>query len=80
MFIYKCVKPSRYFVKRLLEELRSVNGTKVQVSDTMKKDLAWFIEFLPLFNGVTAYDHATVEFNETLAIDACLNRVGGVWV
>ena len=45
----------------------------------MKRDLAWFIEFQPLFNGVTTYDHATIEFNETLAVDACLNRVGGVW-
>ena len=45
----------------------------------MKRDLAWFIEFQPLFNGVTTYDHATIEFNQTLAIDTCLNRVGGVW-
>ena len=79
MFIYKCVKPSRFFVNRLLDALRSANGNKVHVGDTIKRDLAWFIEFLPLFNGVTNYDHATIEFNETLAIDACLNRVGGVW-
>ena len=77
MFIYKCVKPSHFFVNRFLDALRSVNGTKVQVKDTMKRDLAWFIEFLPLFNGVTTYDHATIECNETLSIDACLNRVGG---
>ena len=38
MFIYKCVKPSRSFVNRLLDALRSVNGTKVQVNDTMKRD------------------------------------------
>ena len=79
MFIYKAVKPSRFFVNRLLEALRSVNGTKVHVGDTIKRDLTWFIEFLPLFNGVTNYDHVTIDFNETLAIDACLNRVGGVW-
>ena len=70
-------KTKSFFVNRLLEALRSVNGTKVQVNDTMKRDLAWFIEFLPSFNGVTTYDHATIDFNETLAIDACCMELVG---
>ena len=40
---------------------------------------ALFIKFLPVFSGVTTYDHKAIDFNETLAVDACLNSVVGDW-
>ena len=79
MFIYKCVKPSRYFVNRLLENLRSANATKIVVNEDIRKDIAWFIKFLPVFNNSTTYDHKDIAWAQSLAIDACLQGVGGVW-
>ena len=45
----------------------------------MRRDLAWLLKFLPLFNGTTKYVHEIIEEMETLHIDACLQSVGGVW-
>ena len=36
------------------------------------------MHFIAIFNGTTTYDHAMIEANETLHIDACLNAVGGI--
>ena len=77
MFIHKCVRPTRYFVNRLLEALRCSEKKHIKVTADMCKDIAWFREFLPVFNGTASYD--MIEFAETLEIDACLTHVGGVW-
>ena len=45
----------------------------------MHRDLTWLMTFLPVFNGTTTYNHCSIEQNETLHIDACLEGVGGVW-
>ena len=66
MFIRKCVRPTRYFVNRLLEALRSAESKNIKVTEDMRKDIAWFEEFLPVFNGTASYNHDTVEFAETL--------------
>ena len=46
----------------------------------MKRDLRWISEFVPKFNGTTTYKHTIIEEHTTLEIDACLNKVGGVWM
>ena len=80
MFIAKCVKPTRFFVNRLLEALRkATNGKYIPVTESIKRDLNWFKNFLPKFNGTAKYIHNDVTQVETLAIDACLQGVGGVW-
>ena len=76
MFIHKCVRPTRYFVNRLLEALRSAETKNIKVTEDMRKDIAWCEEFLPVFNGTASHNHDTVEFAETLEIDACLTHVG----
>ena len=48
MFIYKCVQPSRFFVNRLLNTLRSANTPNIQVNADVRKDISWFIKFLPV--------------------------------
>ena len=45
----------------------------------MHKDIAWFKEFLLVFNSTASYNHDTIEYAETLEIDACLTHVGGIW-
>ena len=79
MFVHKCVKPTRFFINRLLDALRNASTTRIAVSTEMRRDLAWLLRFLPLFNGTTKYIHGVIEEMETLHIDACLQSVGGVW-
>ena len=79
MFIYKCVKPSRFFVNRLLEKLRNMTSNKTVVDQDIKQDVAWFLKFLPQFQGTASYCHVDIQGGETIEIDATLNSVGGVW-
>ena len=51
MFIYKCVRPSRFFVNHLLNTLRSANAPRIKVNEDVRKDISWFLKFLPVFNG-----------------------------
>ena len=38
-----------------------------------------FFTFLSRFNGTATNKHQLIEEVQTLAIDACLHRVGGIW-
>ena len=60
MFIYNCVRPSRFFVNRLLNTLRSANASKNKINEDIRKDISWFIKFLSVFNGSTTYDHKDI--------------------
>ena len=75
MFVFKCVRPSRFFVNHLLTTMRSAKAPNIKVNEDIKKDISWFVEFLPVFNGSTTYDHKDIACAQTLAIDACLQRV-----
>ena len=79
MFVHKCVKPTQFLINRLLDVLRNAMTTRIAVSTEMRRDLAWLLKFLPLFNGTTKYVHQIIEEMETLHINACLQSVGGVW-
>ena len=76
MFVHKCVKPTRFFINRLLDALRNASTRRIAVCTAMRRDLAWLLRFLPLFNGTTKYVHEVIEEMETLHIDACLQSVG----
>ena len=80
MYIHKCVRPARFFTNRLLQALRDSTGKFVKISDDIRKDVAWFVEFIPKFNGKANYTYRNPNNAHTIAIDASLNRVGGVWV
>ena len=75
ILIHKCVRPTRYFVNRLLEAFKSENIKNVKVT----ADIAGLLEFLPAFNGTATCDHITIEYTESLEIDTCLTHVVGVW-
>ena len=79
MFIHKCVKPTRIFTNRLLECLRQSVNKKVHITEEVRKDLRWFLEFLPKFNGTTTYVHVLPHNSHTIAIDACLEGLRGIW-
>ena len=79
MFVHKCVTPTRFFVNRILQGLREAKGERIVITQEMKKDFKWFCKFLPIFNGTAKFSHAMIDQAFTLEIDACLQRVGGVW-
>ena len=79
MFIHKCIQSSRYFTNRLLEALRQANTDFIEVNGAMKRDINWFLEFEPKFNGMAKYVKDRPKASHTIAIDASLVRVGDVW-
>ena len=78
LYIHKCVKPTRYFLNRMLEVLRDAhNATHISLNPAFHRDLRWFLTFHPDFNGVPLYDHKKVAFQ--VHLDACLQGLGGVF-
>ena len=78
-FVSKCVRPGRLFVSRMLEFLRSMGERQEkQLSTEFKKDVNWWLKFLPLYDGVSMM--VTEEWStpdEVFASDACLIGSGG---
>ena len=76
LYVHKCVRPSRIFLNRMLELLRSAHGrSKILLTPDFKRDLGWFAKFLPTYNGISLYDHKPIGL--TLELDACLTGFGG---
>ena len=57
MSIHKCVRPTRYFVDRLLEALRNEDTQKIKVTTEMPVFL-----FLPALKGTATYKHVVIEY------------------
>ena len=78
LYISKCVKMSRFFLNRLLDVLRSrEDNSKVPLTLEAKRDINWFIQFLPKFNGVISFDHRPI--NAAIELDASLQGLGTRW-
>ena len=77
LYIHKCVKPARYFLNRMLQLLREHHGrVRIHLNHEFHRDLRWFQRFLPLYNGVSMYDHKRLDHQ--VHLDACLKGLGGV--
>ena len=50
---------------------------KIHLTPEFRRDLRWFAKFLPLYNGVSLYEHRPTDY--TLELDACLTGLGGCW-
>ena len=62
MYIQKCVRPSRFFVNRILELLRSnYDARSVTLNHDFRRDIRWFQVFLRHFNGTAFYDHKPIQ-------------------
>ena len=78
LYIHKCVKPAHYFLNRMLQLLREYHGqTRIHLNPEFHRDLRWFERFLPLYNGISLYDHQKPDHQ--VHLDACLQGLGGVW-
>ena len=79
MYIHKCIPATRVFTNRLQQALRDAKENIVKITSEVCRDIRWFVEFIPKFNGTATYVHNFPEASHTIALDASLVRVGGVW-
>ena len=78
LYVSKCVRSSRFFLNRLLEFLSSMKDKGlVPLPLEAKRDINWFLTFLPTFNGVTIFDQKPV--HASIELDASLEGLGAVW-
>ena len=78
LYVHKCVKPARCFLNRMLGTLRNTsNPGRIALSDDFHRDLKWFDQFLPYYNGVSMYAYKRAR--SVIELDACLTGLGGRW-
>ena len=59
LYITKCVAPARYFLNRMLKLLRlNAQVSKILLTQSFFRDLAWFNTFMATYNGIRFYDHS----------------------
>ena len=76
MYIQKCVKPSRFFVNRMLDLLRrNYDASSITLDHDFKRELRWFQCFLGQYNGTSFFDHKLI--HHVVELDACLVGLGG---
>ena len=78
-FLTSCVRPGRVMLMRLREKLRQSNSGRNEVDEEMMKDIKWWLEWLPEYNGV-ALMWLELERVPLIATDACLTGIGGTCV
>ena len=55
-FAFKCVPASRIFTRRLIKALSTTQGeARLPVLPSMRLDLQWWDEFLPMWNGTASF-------------------------
>jgi len=81
VFISKCVRPSRIFLHRMLELLRSLknNHNRTRLTSGFHKDLRWWQCFLRQYNGVSLIPSLNWSTPDKIfSTDACLTGCGGL--
>ena len=77
LYIQKCVHSARIFINRILALFRKNSGKKrIYLDHDFHKDIAWFLKFLPLFNGITYFKKLKVDKDQNLFLDASLTGLG----
>ena len=75
LYITKCVCLSRPFLNRMLDLLRSSDKlSEISLTVDFKRDLNWFLEFIPKFNGKAVISHHPI--SEEIELDASLQGLG----
>ena len=80
-FISSCVHGSRIFICRLLNWLRTLHGKRSAqpIPAFLRKDLIWWLLFLPSFNGVSMMLlEEWSKPDEFFSCDACPSGCGGM--
>ena len=78
MHVTKCVKSSRPFLNRMLQNLREAKDSDhIVLEMDFYRELSWFQKFFPHFNGVCLYNYQAA--HGIIQIDASLQGLGGRW-
>ena len=78
LYISKCVHSSRPFLNRMLDLLRASHKHElVTLNVDFKRDLNWFCEFLPVFNGSAFFKHDSIQGE--IELDASLEGLGAIY-
>ena len=72
LYIDKCVKPSRFFLNRMLEN--NYDKVSITLTSDFRRDLRWFDAFVRDYNGVSYFEHNYVR--GVVELDACLEGMG----
>ena len=72
----KACKPARLFMARILAYLRGHSPAYTAISQGVRPDLRWFLDFLPTYNGISLIPPATPSFN--IEADSCLKGGGAL--
>ena len=82
-FVGACVKPSRIFISRMLNWLRSIYHSPVfqhAIPELVRKDLLWWNRILPLYNGVSMMEYENWSAPDAIfSSDSCLTACCGFW-
>ena len=78
-FVASVAPPTRIFTNRMLTNMRETpkRGTE-SLSLGFKKDLRFFADLLPDFNGIRIVEKETIASQGNLELDACLTGCGAV--
>lgn len=76
--ISRCCKPARLFVNRMLDTLRHAYHApgNVELNSDFKKDIQWFLDFLPAYNGKTFIRELQTRY--TVELDSSLTGCGAI--
>jgi hypothetical protein len=76
--VSQCVLPARKFLNRMLATLRKCPQVgRVLLDDDFRKDVRWFIKFMPLTNGIYLLDQTRGPL-VVIKADSCLSAGGAV--
>ncbi len=75
--IAQCVRPARLFVSCMLDTLRQApRHGYTTLSAEFHKDVAWFLQFLSCYNGVSIIEAQPID--ATVEFDSCLTGCVGI--
>lgn len=72
--VAKCVSPARLFVSRLINALPGMTDDSTEVTDEIRADLDWFVDFCQDWNGVAIIPHSIPD--KEIVVDASLTGIG----
>ena len=75
IYIHRCFQPSRLFLNRILAVLRGTPASGVKLPDMFFKDIAWFNNFLEIFNGQVKF-YSEMQKCKQVWADASLMQIG----
>ena len=80
IYIHKCVVSARIFINRMLISFReNAHKKRIKLTQEIYKDLAWFLEFLPTFSGITYFNKTEALIENYVYLDASLTGLGAIW-